>query len=60
MTEFRQLSVAAEHRDLTWAGWSFRSNDRGWIIYRDPQSGRWHTLQEALDIWHRRRGAQNA
>ena len=22
------------------AGWSYRTNDRGWIIYRDPQTGR--------------------
>jgi hypothetical protein len=32
------------------AGWSYRINDRGWIIYRDPQTGRWHTCAEAMTI----------
>jgi hypothetical protein len=32
------------------AGWSYRTNDRGWIIYRDPQTGRWHTCAEAMAI----------
>jgi len=39
-----------EHRKVTAAGWSYRTNDRGWMIYRDPQTGRWHTLKEALSI----------
>src|SRR6266852_472730 len=33
--------MTGEHRMLTGAGWSYRTNDRGWIIYRDPQTGRW-------------------
>jgi len=44
------LHMTGEHRMLTGAGWSYRSNDRGWIIYRDPQTGRWHTLSEALSV----------
>ena len=32
------------------AGWSYRTNDRGWIIYREPQTGRWHTCAEAMAI----------
>lgn len=44
------LHTTSEHRMLTGAGWSYRSNDRGWIIYRDPQTGRWHTLSEALNF----------
>jgi hypothetical protein len=39
-----------EHRTVTTAGWSYRTNDRGWMIYRDPQTGRWHTQEEALSI----------
>jgi len=44
------LQMTGEHRMLTGAGWSYRTNDRGWIIYRDPQARRWHTLSEALSI----------
>jgi len=25
------------------AGWSYRTNERGWVIYRDPDTGLWHT-----------------
>ncbi|SPE33245.1 hypothetical protein SBA6_270013 [Candidatus Sulfopaludibacter sp. SbA6] len=25
-------------------------NDRGWVIYRHPQTGRWHTRPEAASI----------
>jgi hypothetical protein len=60
MIGVHRLHRTGEHRNLTGAGWSYRTNDRGWIIYRDPQSGRWHTLQEALRIWQLRRGAQHA
>jgi hypothetical protein len=42
--------MADEHSKLTRAGWSYRTNDRGWIIYRDPQSGRWHALEDAVSI----------
>ncbi len=42
--------MTGEHRMLTGAGWSYRTNDRGWIVYRDPQSRRWHTLEEAMSI----------
>jgi hypothetical protein len=42
--------LRGEHRMLTGAGWSYRTNDRGWIIYRDPQTGRWHTLNGALSV----------
>jgi hypothetical protein len=39
-----------EHRELTVAGWGYRMNDRGWVIYRHPQTGRWHTRPEATAI----------
>ena len=44
------LHMTGEHRMLTGAGWSYRTNDRGWIIYRDPQTQRWHTLNGALSV----------
>jgi len=44
------LHMTGEHRMLTGAGWSYRTNDRGWIIYRDPQTRRWHTLNGALSV----------
>ena len=43
-------SVKNVHRELTTAGWSYRMNDRGWVIYRHPRTGRWHTRAEAEAI----------
>jgi hypothetical protein len=39
-----------EHGELTEAGWSYRMNEHGWVIYRHPQTGRWHTRPEAMAI----------
>jgi len=39
-----------EHRELTVAGWGYRMNERGWVIYRHPHTGRWHTRLEATVI----------
>jgi hypothetical protein len=44
------VHMTGEHKMLTGAGWSYRTNDRGWIIYRDPQTRRWHTLEEAVSV----------
>jgi hypothetical protein len=38
--ELPHCNTTGEHRMLTGAGWSYRSNERGWIIYRDPQTRR--------------------
>ena len=39
------------HQQITEAGWVYRMNDRrGWVIYKDPQSGKWHTHSEAIFI----------
>ena len=32
------------------AGWSYRANQQGWIIYRNPQTGLWHTRAQALTM----------
>ena len=39
------------HLQLLDAGWSYRTNaDRGWVIYRDPATGLWHSRAEAIRI----------
>jgi hypothetical protein len=39
------------HTRLLDAGWSYRTNaDHGWVIYRDPATGQWHTRDEAIRI----------
>jgi hypothetical protein len=39
------------HSRLIDAGWSYRTNaDRGWVIYRDPATGLWHSRDEAIRI----------
>jgi hypothetical protein len=43
-------SMKNEHRELTVVGWSYRTNERGWVIYRHPHTGRWHTRLEATAI----------
>jgi hypothetical protein len=40
----------SEHQALTAAGWSYRMNYRGWVIYRHPQTGLWYTRQAATVI----------
>ncbi len=50
--------MRTEHQAIVTAGWSYRNNDRGWVIYRDPQTGLWHTRSEALAIVEEIRRAQ--
>jgi hypothetical protein len=40
----------SDHWRVVAAGWCYRTNDRGWIIYRHPQTRRWHTRAEAIAI----------
>ena len=40
----------SEHQQITYAGWAYRTNDWGWVIYKDPQTGKWHTNSEAILI----------
>lgn len=42
--------VENAHDALTSAGWSYRTNERGWVIYRHPHTGLWHTRAEATAI----------
>ena len=42
--------MKSPHQELAEAGWSYRMNERGWVIYRHPQTGRWHTRPEAMAI----------
>ena len=39
-----------KHQRITDAGWAYRTNDRGWMIYRDPETGTWYTQSEAASI----------
>jgi hypothetical protein len=43
-------SIKNVHTELTTAGWSYRMNDLGWVIYRHPHTGSWHTRPEAEEI----------
>ena len=41
----------SDHARLTDVGWAYRTNgDRGWVMYRDPATGMWHTREEAIRI----------
>jgi hypothetical protein len=40
----------SERQALTAAGWSYRMNCRGWVIYRHPQTGFWYTRPAAAAI----------
>ncbi|MGA1996086.1 MAG: hypothetical protein ABSH45_09940 [Bryobacteraceae bacterium] len=42
--------VENAHAAFTNAGWSYRTNERGWVVYRDPRTGLWHTRAEATAI----------
>ncbi len=44
------LLNGAEHQAIMAAGWAYRANERGWVIYRDPQTGLWHTRSDAIAI----------
>lgn len=37
-----------EHDQITAAGWAFRTNYRGWVIYREPRTGLWHTREQVI------------
>lgn len=41
----------SDHARLADAGWAYRTNaDRGWVTYRDPATGKWHTKEAAMAI----------
>jgi hypothetical protein len=42
--------VISDHWRIAAAGWSYRTDNRGWIIYRDPQTGLWCTRAEAIEV----------
>jgi hypothetical protein len=35
------------HHEITAAGWSYRADDQGRTIYRDPVTARWYAHSEA-------------
>lgn len=42
------VNSQSDHHKIVAAGWTYRTNERGWTIYREPQTGRWHTRDEAI------------
>jgi len=40
----------SDHETITAAGWAYRGNSRGWLIYKNPRTGVWHTRTQALRI----------
>jgi hypothetical protein len=46
----RMVLTMSDHEVIVNAGWAYRTNERGWVIYRDPQTRQWHTRTEALAI----------
>ncbi len=46
-----ELRVKSNHARLTDAGWSYRKAvNRGWIIYKDPETQLWNTEKDAVAI----------
>jgi hypothetical protein len=39
-----------DHQRITVAGWNYRTNSSGWVIYRNPQTRQWQTHSEAIFI----------
>lgn len=44
------FSEQPDHNKITAAGWAYRSNSQGWLIYKNPRTGNWHTRAEAIEI----------
>jgi len=42
--------MQSDHNRITAAGWTHRMNERGWTIYRDPETGLWRTRGEAVAV----------
>ena len=53
------LTEKSDHQRIMNAGWAYRANERGWIIYRDPQTGFWHTRAQALTMLDSSIGREN-
>jgi hypothetical protein len=44
------MAECSDHYRITAAGWDYRTNNRGWVIYQDPQTRLWQTHSEAISI----------
>ena len=42
------MDSKSDHEKIAAAGWSYRTNERGWMIYREPHTESWHTRDEAI------------
>lgn len=54
-----RVSTGSEHHIIVAAGWSYRTNDHGWVIYRDPETGFWHTRSDAVAMIQASAAARN-
>jgi hypothetical protein len=44
------MAEHSDHHQITSAGWAYRTNDRGWAIYLDPQTRLWQAQSQAMAI----------
>jgi hypothetical protein len=51
--------MMGDHARLVEAGWAYRQSPGGWLLYRDPITGRWHDRDEALAIEDERDGDES-
>lgn len=42
------MDLKSDHERITAAGWAYRTNERGWMIYQEPYTGRWHARDDAI------------
>jgi hypothetical protein len=50
LLEEGSVAEYSEHQRIMAAGWAYRMNERGWVIYRDPQTGTWYPRAEAISV----------
>ena len=44
------MDEQSDHNRITAEGWAYRTNDRDWAIYLDPQTRLWQTHSQAISI----------
>jgi hypothetical protein len=44
------MAEHSDHHRIIAEGWAYRTNDRGWAIYLDPQTRLWQTHSKAISV----------
>lgn len=52
--------IQPDHTKITAAGWAYRGDRQHWLIYKNPDTARWHTRAEAVRIIEARMGLSKA